>query len=55
MIEFYVAYIALCIFIVVQYCKKDNLFTLKDYLNFKKNVTIMILVFILIFVTFFIK
>ena len=48
MIEFYTFYIILCIFIVVQYLDKDNVFTLKQYINFKKNVTIIIVTEILI-------
>ena len=48
MIEFYTFYIILCIFIVVQYCKKDNVFNLENYLNFKKNVTIIIVTEVLI-------
>ena len=38
MIEFFVFYIALCIFLVVQYLDKDNVFSLENYLNFKKNI-----------------
>ena len=48
MLEFYTFYIILCIFIVVQYLDKDNVFTLKQYINFKKNVTIIIVTEILI-------
>ena len=48
MIEFFVFYIVLCIFLVVQYCKKENLFNLENYLNFKKNVAIIIVTEILL-------
>ena len=52
MIEFFVAYILLCIFIVVQYCKKENLFNLENYLNFKKNLAILIVTEILLLLFF---
>ena len=58
MTSFFVAYIVLCVFIVIQYLDKDNIFSLKDYLNFKKNLAILIttevlllLFFILILIT----
>jgi hypothetical protein len=54
MISFFVAYIVLCIFIVVQYLDKDNVFTLKDYLNFKKNVAILIATEVLLLLFFII-
>jgi|GEM_PF-2419685 len=52
MIEFFVFYIVLCIFLVVQYCKKENLFNLENYLNFKKNVAIIIVTEILLLLFF---
>ena len=52
MIEFFVAYIALCIFLVVQYCKKDNVFSLKQYINFKKNVAMIITTEVLLLLFF---
>ena len=42
MLEFFITYIVLCIFLVVQYSDKDNVFTLKQYINFKKNVAMII-------------
>ena len=58
MLEFFITYILLCVFLVVHYCKKDNVFSLKNYLDFKKNLAILIateisllLFFILILIT----
>ena len=52
MIEFFITYIILCIFIVVQYCKKENLFNLENYLNFKKNIAILIATEVLLLLFF---
>lgn len=54
MIEFFTVYIALCVFIVVQYLDKDNVFSLKDYINFKKNVIILITTEVLLLLFFII-
>ena len=54
MIEFFVAYIALCIFIVVQYLDKDNVFSLENYLNFKKTLIKLIATEVLLLLFFII-
>lgn len=54
MIEFFITYIVLCIFLVVQYLDKDNVFSLKQYINFKKNVAMIIATEVLLLLFFII-
>ena len=54
MIEFFIIYISLCVFIIVQYCKKENLFSLKQYFNFKKNIAMIIITEVLLLLFFII-
>ena len=37
MLEFFITYIIICVIIIFLYIKKDNIFSLEEYLNFKKT------------------
>ncbi len=58
MLEFFITYIIICVIIIFLYIKKDNIFSLEEYLNFKKTLIKLIaievsllLFFIIILVT----